>query len=421
LVISLSPVVSHATEATYEQQIARGVALTEAMNFRDAAAAFTSALRDRPDDFTATQYLGIAQSRAGDNEAEATLKKALSLKPGDSRTLLELGIWYFNKAAYGISRDYLRNAVSAAPNTEVSAMAEQYLRAIAFGKTSKPWMLNISLGGQYDSNVVLGETGGLLPQGITKKADWRAVAFLKGQYTFLTTERAEASVAYSLYQSVHASLSDFDVSYHLFDLKTTYALSQLLTLRGAASFEYTFMGGNDYDAAYTFSPAMVIAEGNGHSTVLEYAYKKSRFINSDLFFDNSDRTGSNNAVGITQNIPLYRSAAARVGYFHDVDTTRQQFWSYRGDKAFVGLQFECPKTIYLDLYGEYYHRNYKGPFEGTGDNRKDQTYTASLSVTKLLSQTYSVTLGETYVRNKSNTPDFDYKRAITGLFLNARF
>ena len=411
----------YATEATYEQHIAKGVSYMEEKDFRYAETEFVAALKERPGDFTATLYLGIAQNRLGDKETETTLKKALLMKPGDARTSLELGIYYFDAGAYGISGDYFRNAISAAPNSEISATAEQYLRATATGKTSRPWMLNVSVGGQYDTNVVLNGAEGALPQGISRKSDWRAVFYLNGRYDFLKTSRAEASVGYNLYQSFHAKLSDFDVSYHLFDLRATYTLSPQLSLRGIAAFEYSFIGGNDYDAAYSFSPALIISEGKGHSTEVAYIYKKSRFMNSDLFFDNSDRTGSNNLVGITQNIPLHPSVLAKVGYSHDVDSTRQQFWSYRGDKALIGLQFALPTSIYLDLYGEFYNKNYRGPFEAPGENRKDKTYTASLSATKMLSQNYSVTVGQVYARNKSNTPVFDYKRAITSLFVNARF
>ncbi len=412
---------AHADEAAYEQHLAKGVLYMESKDFTAAEAEFNSALKESPGDFTATLYLGIAQSRLGDKSAETTLKRALAAKPGDPRTSLELGIYYFNNAAYDASRNYLGEAVSAAPNSEISAAAKEYLQAISLRGTSKPWTVNVSLGTQYDSNVVLNGAGGPLPQGISRKSDWRAVAYAKGEYSFLRTDRADASIAYSIYQSLHAKLSDFDVSYHLLELKSTYALSPRLSLRGSGAFEYSFVGGNDYDAAYSLSPALIISEGGGYSTEVEYIYKKTRFMNSDLFFNNSDRTGPDNLVGVMQHIPLHPSVLARVGYFHDVNSTRQDFWSYRGDDALIGLQFSLPKEIYLDLYGEYYHKNYKGPFEPLGENRRDRTYTASISATKLLSPHYSVTLGQAYVRNESNTSVFDYNRAITSLFLNARF
>ncbi|MCL4477155.1 MAG: tetratricopeptide repeat protein [Nitrospirae bacterium] len=412
---------SYASETTYEQHIAKGVSDIEAKNYREAITEFESALKDSPGDFTTTLYLGIAQSRAGDNEAETTLKKALAMKPGDARASLELGIYYFNKAAYNTSADYFNRTIAAAPNTDLSAMAKEYLRVAALEGGAKPWMLNVSLGTQYDSNVVLNGAEGALPQGISRKSDWRAVLYLKGRYDFVKTDQAEASVAYSLYQSLHAKLTDFNVSSHLLDLRATHALSPQLSLRGIGAFEYSFIGGNNFASAYSLSPALIVSEGNGYSTVIEYKYKKSHFMNSDLFFNNAERTGSNNLVAITQNISLPPSVLARVSYSHDVDSTRQEFWSYRGDKVLAAIQFSLPRSIYLDLHGDYYHKNYKGAFQLPGDNRKDNVYTASVSATKLLSQRYSVTVGQLYTRNKSNTAVFDYKRAITSLFLNARF
>jgi hypothetical protein len=144
-------------------------------------------------------------------------------------------------------------------------------------------------------------------------------------------------------------------------------------------------------------------------------------MNSDLFADNSDRNGSNNLIGITQSIPLAPSVLAKLGYSYDVDSTRKDFWSYLGYRGSAGLQFTFPGKIFADLTAEYYHKNYRGSLLLSGENRKDRVYTASLSATKLLTNRYSVTAGQLYTRNRSNTPEFDYKRAITSLFLTVRF
>ena len=412
---------SFASETAYEQHIAKGVSDIESKEYSSAIAEFESAIRDLPGDFTATLYLGIAQSRAGDREAEATLKKALAMKPGDARASLELGIFYFNRGMFSLAGDHLKGTIAAAPKTDLSAMAEKYLAVAPATGTGKAWSLNISLGTQYDSNVLLNGSESALPEGISNKSDWRAVAYLKGRYDLLKTNRLEGSVAYSLYQSFHARLSDFNVSYHLLDLRTTYALTSQVSLRGVYDFEYSFIGGNDYDSAHYLSPALIISEGNGLSTTVEYIYRKSHFMNSEFFANNAERSGSNNLIAVTQSIPLSPSAFGKVGYSHDVNATEEGFWSYRGDKLLAGLQLGLPMSIYLDLYGEYYQRTYRGAFQASGDNRKDKEYTASVSATKLLSQRYSISLGQVYTRNRSNTGVFDYKRAITSLFLNARF
>ena len=311
--------VSYADDSEYQKHIANGVSSIELSNYREAASEFRMALQKHPDDPTATLYLGIAQSRSGEKEAGYSLRKALALNPTNPRTNLELGIFYFNQSAFSEAENYFNTTKKLAPQTELSDMADKYLRVMKQGGTEKLWSLNISLGGQYDSNVTVAPDGGPLPEGIAHKSDWRAVVYLNGRYTFVNSTTVEGSAGYSLYQSLHSRLSDFNVTQHLFDLRGSYVINDALRLSGLYSFEYVYLGGDGYDYAHSVSPSLTVQEGNGFSTVLEYRYRYSHFMNTDIFTTNSFRTGSNNLVGITQNIPVRTSIAARVGYAHDVD------------------------------------------------------------------------------------------------------
>jgi len=49
---------------------------------------------------------------------------------------------------------------------------------------------------------------------------------------------------------------------------------------------------------------VVLKEGGGFSTSVNYSWSKFHFMNSDLFVNNSDRTGFDNLVGITQSFTL---------------------------------------------------------------------------------------------------------------------
>jgi len=408
-------------DPAYEVAVTKAVNKIENADYEEAITDLKEVLRTRPNDERATLYLGIALNRLGKRDAEGILKKALLMNPKNPRTNLELGIYYYNKTTYDEAGDYLENTINLAPNTEVSAKAKEYLRNIKQGAAIKPWALNISVGGQYDSNVILNSSDNPLPEGISGKSDWRAIIYLKSRYNFITGERAEGSVGYSLYQSLHAKLTDFNITEHLLELKAGYRILPMLNLRGMYSFEYVSVGGDPYDYAHSISPSLIISEGKGFSTVVEYRYRKSHFMDTELFEDNSDRTGSNNLVGITQNIPIGEFIVFRVGYSHDVDSTKEDSWAYRGDKGMAGLQLNFPKNINIDLNGEYYNKDYKGISPISGERRKDWISTATILATKHLSDRYSITIGQLYASNNSNIKEFDYKRAITSLFLNVRF
>jgi hypothetical protein len=421
LAIFFLSTVSHATVATYEQHIAKGVAGVEAADYRVAAEEFRAALKEKPLDPTATLYLGIALNRSGDREAETILKQALVMEPSDPRTNIELGIYYFRYSMYGEAKDYFENTIKLSPGTEFSAKAREYLTRIKEGGLSKPWAINYSLGGQYDSNVVLNPSGNPLPQGISKKSDWSAVFVVNGRYHLIKEEKTEASVGFNFYQNVHATLADFNITQPVLDVTAAYAILPWLQLRGLFNFEYVWVGGNRYGYDYMAAPSVVITEAKGFSTVIEYRYRRYTFIDSELFFDNSQRSGPDNYIGITQNISLNPSVQARLTYSHDSDSTRDSFWHYRGDKGVLGLSFALPEKIFLNLDAEYYVQRYEGKDPETGANRKDKIFTGAISATKVLSDVFSVTLAQLYTRDNSNLAAFDYKRAVTSLFVNARF
>ncbi|MHB8881763.1 MAG: hypothetical protein ACYC69_09705 [Thermodesulfovibrionales bacterium] len=410
-----------AKESDYEKHIAKGIASSEQNNFTAAADEFNAALRESPGDRTATLYLGIVLSRSGSNDAGPLLRKALSMKPDDPRTNLELGIFYFNKAVYEEATDYFENTIRLAPGTDYAAKAGEYLKSAKGDAATKPLMASILAGVQYDSNVVLNPDDGFLPQGISRQSDWRTVINVKGRYNFVNEQSGSMYAGYGFYQNLHRKLSDYNVNQQLFELGGAYRLSRALALGGSYTYEYIFAGGEAYGAAHSLSPSLKISEGPGLATIVEYRYRKNHYMNDELFRDNADRSGTNHTVGILQEIKLGGAVRLRVAYAHDTDSTRKDFWDYRGDKGKIDIGFTLPQKLLLNLNGEYYKKQYKGFDPLAGVKRSDKTYTASVSLTKPLSDRFSVTVGELYIRNKSNVEFFDYKRSITSVFLNARF
>jgi hypothetical protein len=410
----------YASEALYEQHMAKGVVEIERGNFPKAAAEFREALKEKPEDPAATLYLGIALSRTGDKEAEASLNRALALSPEDPRTNLELGIYYFRLDQRDESTEYFEKTIRLAPGTELSDKASEYLNAKKEKKAGKRWSLGVTAGGQYDTNVVLTPDGASLPQGISQKSDWRGIALLRGRYA-IPGERTEGSIGYSFYQSFHSRLSDFDLTQHLLDLSGEVRISPSLQLKGIYLFEYIALGGDQYEYAHAVGPAITIHEAKGFSTVFEYRYKRLYYNDTDRFPSNTDRDGSNHSGGITQNLRLADTLLVNLGYSHDVDSARQNFWDANGDKGFIGARVNLPYRIVFGGYAEYYRKNFGGVDPSAGVKRKDITRTYSASAGISITDWFSIMLGQSYIENTSTVPDLAYKRGISSLFLNARF
>ena len=186
------------------------------------------------------------------------------------------------------------------------------------------------------------------------------------------------------------------------------------------SFEYVFVGGSGYDSAHAVSPSLVISEGKGFYTTIEYRYRYKNFIDSELYESNSERTGSNHLAGVTQSLS-YSIIRSRLGYAYDKDLTNRDYWDYSGHKGFLGIEFNLPYRIILELYGEYLRKDYDGINPLSDANRADNAYILSASATKELTDIFSITIGYLYLNNDSNIAFYKYNRAITSLFVNARF
>ena len=413
--------IAEMTQASYELTLTKASEKIERGDYRGAIYDLEELLREKPDDENATVYLAVAMSRSGNSQAEHMLKKALALNPENPRTNLELGIYYYNSAIFAEAADFFETTIQLDPDTELSSSAQDYLNNIKQDDAKKRWSLYFSLGGQYDSNVVLDSDDTALPEGISDKSDWRAIIFLNGRYSILSNDSYPTSVGYSFYQSIHTDLDDFNVTDHLLDLQTSIRLSEIFTLNGLYAFEHVSAGGDTYNYTHLLSPSLIISEPRGFSTEIKYEYRDNHFEDADLFEDNSDRTGSNNLIGIIQTIPLGPVILAKLGYSFDKDSTREDFWDYSGHKGTLEVLFSLPYEIYLTLYGEYYSKEYDDEYPDTDKERDDDFSVFSLSATKIFSETYSLTIGQYFSNNDSNISEFEYDRAMSTLLFNMSF
>lgn len=420
-ILLISTLHAETIDSAYEIAIAKAVSKIESEDFEGAREILQDILKTKPEDERATLYLGIAMSRAGHRDAEGVLKKALLLNPHNPRTSLELGMYYYKRGTLDEARDYFDNTIQLAPDSEYAKTAVEYLKLAKKEGVAKRWSVDWSVGSMYDSNVVLGSGDNPLPEGITRRSDWAAVFYLKGKYNLFSQRKLKGSASYSFYQSFYNKLADFNVTSNQFDIRLAYHVSKNLILKGDYWFDYVLVGGNTYNYAHNLSPILVIVEGSGFSTELHYIYRNADFKDADNFQDNYLRTGFNNLFKIIQNVPLSDVAILRVGYSHDVDNAQIDYWSYKGNKGLAELKFRLPYRIFIDIYGDYYDKDYDGIYPGTGTERHDKIWTGTFSGTKFLSDRFSLSLGVYYTNNKSNIDFFDYDRIIPSLYVNVRF
>ena len=406
-------------KASFERSVTKGILALDQQEYEKAVEYFTAAVQEKPDDPSANLYLGVALNNSGnEQEGERFLKKALKLDPLSPQTNLELGILYYKKGFHAEARDFFETAKSNDPGTDIADLSEAYIKDIDQGGIKvKDWSLSLTAGGQYDSNVILDSGAGPLPEGISRKSDWRALIFFEGKFTPRLTDQITLGPTYSFYQSLQAELTDFNVQQHLPGFLFDISLSKNVLLKASYYYEYTRVGNEEYVSAHSISPVVTIAEGRGFFTVLRYQYQDKDFKDSDMFPNNSERDGFNNLGGISQYIPLTHVCLMGLHYTYDYDSAAEKFWSYSGNAGHVDLRFDFGKSWILDLYGQYYRKDYKADYPGTSTTREDKMTTFSLNLKKTLASRFDITAGWMYVNNNSNIDVFEYDRNIATLTL----
>jgi hypothetical protein len=407
--------------AEYEELMEKGKAGLQEKRYKEAEEAFRSALEMQPESHDALLHLGMALSRQGrTDEAESYLKQALLKDPSDPMTNLELGKIFQREEVISEAKDFYETVTSLAPDSEYAREADRLLKELEAEK-EKPWSLGLSLGIQYDSNVILGSADVALPEGISQKDDWRFITTVAGSYSVFENQRFKGSLGYSLYQSLHLKLSRFNVQAHSARASAHYDLRNNIRLMGDYSFDYIYVGSRKYSQAHSISPILLIAEGGGFLTMVEYGFTSSDFKDSDRFSTNSERTGDTHKLGITQLIPVIPSMGLRAGYVYQDTSAEVSYQEYDGNAVFLKLDLKLPHKIKGQLSGEYLVKDYKGDHPISGSAREDDMYSFSVSLSRDILSWLGINISYLYVRNDSNILEFDYDRNIIGTILTARF
>ena len=169
----------------YEIQAARflGQVLTQAENYDEAAAAYTSFLETHPGDVTIMAQLAMVTMAAGDTaSAERMYNDLLNMPNITARELYDVGVGLFQSEAYLASAQAFEKVIAVAPNHRdalfnlVTALyqAEQWDRVIELGESLRELDPHNPLAFQYsafayaqsgdsDTGVALQETGQNLP------------------------------------------------------------------------------------------------------------------------------------------------------------------------------------------------------------------------------------------------------------------
>src|SRR5688572_1346455 len=260
------------------------------------------------------------------NQSAALFSRAMALSPDLTPTArYYTGMSYYERGLLDQAQKEFEAAIAAGePESELARTARAILQQrTAAPKGPKQWDLNLSVSGQYDSNVVLLPIGIQPPggsTGISQKDDVRTTIYARGEYRPVQTSEWTAGIAYGFYQSLHRQLTAFDIQDHA---PSVFVQRQLgvVTARLQYAFDYVRVGQDPFLLAHAVQPIVTIAEGDRYFTQFRFRYQ-SKYFQDDRFAGNSFRDGKNWLGGVTQ-YAYFASGTAhiRIGYTYHTDRT----------------------------------------------------------------------------------------------------
>jgi tetratricopeptide (TPR) repeat protein len=419
-----------------------GVAQAQLGRYHDALKSLETAQTLDPQNPLVYFYQGVVSHELkAFNQSPALLSRAMALSPDLTPSArYYTGMSYYERGMLDqAQREFEAAIAQGEPESELARTARTILEQRMPVPAPKRWDLNLSLSGQYDSNVVLLPIGVQPPggsTGISRKDDFRMTIYARGEYRPIQTTDWTAGVSYGFYQSLHQKLTTFDIQDHAPSVFLQRQIG-IATTRLQYAFDYVRVGQDPFLLAHAVQPIITFAEGDSHFTQLQFRYQNKDF-QDDRFAGNSFRDGKNWLAGVTQFAYFPRGAGhLRVGYTFDTDRTgggspavampgvqTNADWDYHAHRVSAGLGLPDILTLKTNLAFDYYFMNYDNPssFSPNGTTkRQDKVIFFTATISRPLTKAFSIAAEYNYTRDQSNLTVFDYNRSIFSLTLSSQF
>ena len=424
-------------------QLGLGIVLYNRERYRDALSSLANAEKALPNEPLVYYYQGLSHYQLAEyDQIPPRLLRALTLGPdlGPSAHYYS-GLAYYERGVLEEAQAEFEAVRDVDPQSDLGKSAADYLEQIKRGVRApgkrKIWDLTLSVSAQWDDNVVALPRGtSLRPEatGIPRQSDYSTVFFLRGEVRPFQRGLLLAGANYSFYQSLHRTLSGFDVESHTPVVFLQHTAGPVQT-RLQYVLDYVQVGRSPYLVAHAFAPIVTVTEASNLFTQFQLRYQEQDYQHGRFKF-NSLRDGHNWLIGATQ-FWLYakNTAHVRAGYLYDNQVTGGKGvslatiasaadWAYEGHRFLVGTTLPPMYQVRLDVGFDYYLQNYDSAnsFSSGGDVfRMDQVYTYTVTASRQVAERLALALQYLHTRAESNVAAFDYNRNIYAVILTGQF
>ncbi len=327
------------------------------------------------------------------------------------------GVSLFQQGVYKKAEDSLQEAKRISTDPKLEKSINELLEAIK--KQTKTIGFNATMGIEYDDNVTLQPVSEDVAAS-SGKEDSRAV--IDAKFTGRKfSPWGEFGGSYSVYQSLHQDLSEYNVQDHTASIYFS-ADSRPLQPFIQYSYDYCLVDNDKFMEKHTLFSAMNIAWFSPHTTQSYSQYEKFNYFDSPGDAD-QNRTGYANTLGLNQFFSIMNDKGyIKVGGAYKGNNADGSDWDYYSWKAVLGLSVPLPiSNTTLQAGGEYATDNFLNEDSIFNEKRKDTNLDAWLKLIYKINENWDASLSYKHITNNSNIDFYEYRRNVTSLFVNYNF
>ena len=331
-----------------------------------------------------------------------------------------------------------------------AAIAEEPIKPAPTATSDAPeaprrrWEVHALTGLQYDSNVAIAPGGQPIPANPTvpinrnneapRRNDGAITLGAGGSVNVVDSDRAQVSLEYDLYQSLHFLLDNYDLRSNRVLANGGWALLPELWLGTQVGFEHYAFGGPAYSREPFVTPFVSYTQGNWGLTQLLYRHGNSTYLQQPF---EGIRNGPTDVATLSQTF-YWGTRYATVGYEFGSERPNDSQGSdnasclaraattgelcpgdyrFHYNQAYVGIGFTPGWRTSFDVMYLFRHENYTQvntqPLgSGAMGKRRDDINQVQVGVRRPIGRYFTVGLNYFGTFDSSNIDFYTYDRHI---------
>ena len=365
------------------------------------------------------------QKQEKDDQAVEAFEKARSLDPSLGQAVdFQIGIIYLKQKKLGLAKERFETVYVKDPLTDLGTFARQYQDILETREfLERPFRFTLGVFGQYDTNLVLKPIDASLTPSVTGEDVYTLVSSFRAEYVPRLEGPWMFSAQYAFLSNIHNKFTHtHDSIGNTLSVTPGYDFGGF-SLNLAATYTHVLLRNPDYEGYLGYlNVGPLLRTPLGEDKILDFFFG---YLNKNYFEAPLLDAENRDSNGLNPNLSFYwffrDNAFLNFRYEFVKEDTEGANWDYNGNRFTLSVSYPILEKVTLQLYGEYFHQDFRNTHTIFGVKRKDRVYTGSIGLIWEFYRNTNLLLQYNRIQADSNIPLYEYNRDLYTLGIEYRF